>query len=344
MAATRFGKRTLLALTPVLAISCGGGTTGALHASPVRAAAAGRSKGSRKRRGAREPLLGQGTRRKDLIRLRRVDVHLAARFVADATGTGVIVVGGDGALRDADLPLGDGPAALRALARVYGMRAVERGSMTLILPAGAELGANALPSSPNARLVNLDLLGVKADKLVDLLSKVIGVKADGTVRGSITIVARGVSGFEALGAALAACGAKVAASKRQVMIWPGSALCRRTPLLPWKGCGIARRGMRTLRRACTPSAELTLRATAAGGRPPARALLTGRRAGAPLVLMRGDALVTSDAKALWTVESIESRHVDLAQGNRRLRLSLPARGHAPLPVPVTVGGAPASPR
>jgi hypothetical protein len=121
------------------------------------------------------------------VALRDLDVHSAARFVAEVYRLNVMVIG-EGALPRLDLDAPDGKTALAEVAKTAGLAFGERRGIFVLAPA-AKMPVTA-PATKTGRAVNLDFDRADAVKIGQLLEEVQSTHRNVPLQGSVTVVVR----------------------------------------------------------------------------------------------------------------------------------------------------------
>jgi hypothetical protein len=187
---------------------------------------------------ADEDAAAGGASRRIAIKARGLDAHRAARFVAEATGENVLVVGGSVAPLAFDIEVTQGGAALVEVARVAGLEARRLDKLTVVGPGGALARLGDRESMKAGEEIDLDFYLEPADELLRRLADVTRVDVSGAMGGRVTILAQLV-GASALLEVLVALAGAGAAAHGPTQLPPGSALPAVVGFPPnpaWRAC------------------------------------------------------------------------------------------------------------
>ena len=208
------------------------------------------------------------------FRVHGLDVHNAARFLADVHRENVLIVG------DADDPRRDacpGPCLdldaiatdLETAARSLPLPVERRGALVF-------LGARSLPTSrpplPESRTVDLSLHRAATTEAAELLGSVMNRKVEGMPAGEITLALREVPADEALLAVVDAVGARVERSDAKTVSLKGGAAPPASPIRAL----CERDRLRAVKLSCIPLDDLVVGAVGRSERGAPTAMLIAR--------------------------------------------------------------------
>jgi len=129
-----------------------------------------------------------------------LDVHSAARKLAQKYKVSVVVCGGSSAPVKLTSEAKDAQSALTELAAASGLALKKKADFWVLVPA-SDLGkveGPRRPLPPGTR-VNFDLQRVEADTLLGVIAEVMKLKLDGHVGGKLTVVGQDFASLTLLG-------------------------------------------------------------------------------------------------------------------------------------------------